>query len=180
MVWYSVGGLLCLIYGQKISSQLKSGRKEADSPQLKRIKRMCRLSVLLSTFGFLVKMSGVGQRAFKTNFNVPACAGTISDAIPVFIFIIQYTLTYIFQPMYNGKKMSTHYAMKVSSQFKSTNKGTTGRTSQSRGTTKNTTGTSGKSGTTSASGTTTASGKSGSASSSKQSSNWFSSGQNSR
>jgi len=70
----TIGGSLCFIYGQKISNQLKSGKVGVEeSPQLKRMKRMCRLSCLITLLGILIKLSGVGGRRFQTNQSIPTC-----------------------------------------------------------------------------------------------------------
>jgi len=181
--WYFVGGTLCFVYGQKISNQLKSSKKDvAESPQLKRIKRMCRLSCTVTAFGVLVKLSGVFGRAFRMNQNIPSCKGIATDQIPTFIWITQYVITYIFQPMYQGKRATTALVIYSSRKIMSTAKSTAGRSSRSRKSTGATTNKSGGSSTTGVStGSSTTGVSTGSSTtsstttSSKQSSGWFSS-----
>jgi len=95
-------------YGRRISTQL-SGGKEA-SPQLLKIRKMCRITSVLCSMGTLTKFMGIFVRQFLVCQDVTPCgSGAPTIMIPIFIYITQYGITLINQPQRGGKVSDGRY-----------------------------------------------------------------------
>ena len=105
-------GVLCFIYGSKITAQLSGGKGKTPNPQFKRIRKMCYLTCVIALFGAWVKFQGIFNRNFRLCQALPGgfgggCKGGPDLLIPVYIYVLQYGITWTCQPPLCGKKKNT-------------------------------------------------------------------------